>query len=212
MPTIVTRGLGFDAPSVVEQKIGDRINVQLRVVETIHATVTPVEVPVASVRTATFPLRATVYASDAISTVVVSAQPIRLVLKEEGPCMSNPEYQISMFKGDDRTLQATVSYVDGSPVDLTNSEIRFTAKERTSDSQANAVIAKANTAAGGGDTEIAIVDAAGGRCDIFLVPADTEGVNPGTYYYDVEVILASGKKYTGIRSRITLKDDVTTGT
>lgn len=210
MPTILTRGLGYDEPTIIKRVFGNEIVTQITVEDTILAVVKPDDSPVAIVESVSFNVIGVVRVEDTVRCTVVTIQDIRGVLKEEGPLMSFEDNQIRMFKGDNRTLKAAMSYPDGAVVDLTDSELRFTVKERTSDTQALAKITKANTAAGGDDTQIKITNAAGGACEVYLVPADTETLNPGTYYWDIEVILADGKKITAVRDRITLKDDVTT--
>jgi hypothetical protein len=210
VPTIITRGLGYDEPTIIYQRIGDKLIAHLVVKDTIVGTVAPEKVPKASVVSQVFQIQASIYLADEIGVVLVVSQQIHGTVIEEGPCMVNEDYQVRMFKGDDRTLEVTLSWPNGDPVDLTDAEIRFTVKEKTSITQANASIKKANEKAGGSNLQIKTINASGGRCDIYLVPVDTESMNPGTYYWDVELILASGKKITAIRSRITLKDDVTT--
>jgi hypothetical protein len=115
-----------------------------------------------------------------------------------------------MFLRDDRTLDVSANYEsDGSVVNLTGAKVWFTVKDRTSDADAQAHIMKRNAAAGGSDSEILITNPTGGAIEIYLVPADTENMNPGTYQYDVQVILSNGKTYTIARSQITFKEDVT---
>ena len=89
------------------------------------------------------------------------------------------------------------------------SKIWFTVKDRTSDEDSQAHIMKRNTAAGGSDSEILVTNPTGGAMEVYLVPADSVDMNPGTYQYDVQVILANGKTYTIVRSQITFKEDVT---
>ena len=209
MPTIITRGLGYDAPTVIVRRFGDQIVAQVTVTDTVFGVVAPDDSPIALV-SEPIPIVGTVRLSDGIQGVVVVTQVIRGVLTEEGPYMSIEDNHIKMFKGDHRDLEVTLSWPDGDPVDLTDAEIRFTVKEKLKDPQSAAKITKANAAAGGSDDEIKIINAAGGRLDVYLVPADTEDIDPATYQWDIEVILSSGKKITAVRDRITLKDDVTT--
>lgn len=212
MPTIITRGLGYDTPTIVYRYIGDRLVAHVVVKDEIVGTVVPSEVPEASVISEAYPIRAAITVADEIGAVLVISQQIFGTVIAEGPCMVNEDYQVRMFKGDNRTLEVTLSWPNGDPVDLTDAEIRFTVKEKTSLPQANASITKANQKAGGDDSQIKVITPTGGRLDIYLVPSDTNGMNPGTYYWDIELILADGKTITAIRSRITLKDDVTTST
>lgn len=212
MPTIITRGLGYDEPTIIYRRIGDHIVAHIIVTDTVVGTVVLDDMPAASVVSIPYPIQASIVLADEIGAVLVVSQQIYGTVVEEGPCMANEDYQVRMYKGDDRTLEVTLSWPSGDPVDLTDSEIRFTVKEKTSISQANASIKKANSKAGGSDLQIKVISAVGGRCDIYLVQGDTETMNPGTYYWDIELVLSTGKKVTAIRSRITLKDDVTTTT
>lgn len=209
MPTIITRGLGYDTPTIIDRRFGDHIVACVTLRDTILGTVAEEDAPIARVATSDS-IFATACLSDSIQGVVVVKQVIRGVLTEEGPYMSCEDNQIKMFKGDNRDLEVTLSWPNGDPVDLTDAEVRFTVKEKLKDPQSAAKIYKANQKAGGGDDEIKVINAAGGRLDVYLVPTDTDNIDPATYQWDIEVILSTGKKITAVRDRITLKDDVTT--
>jgi len=178
MPTIVTRGLGYDSPTIVVQRVASRLVATVRVQERLIG-------------------------------VVRTIQRIVGILSEEGPYMTLETNRITMFIRDNRDLLVTVSDDDGDPKDLTGAKIWFTVKEKLTDSDANAKIQKRNTAAGGGPTEIEVTNPTGGQCEVHLVPADTEDLDPATYHYDIQVLLADGKTYTVTRDRITFKEDVT---
>lgn len=210
MPTIITRGLGYDAPTVIDRRFGDHIVAQVVIRDSILGTVAPDDTPVAYV-SAPVSIRGTISVSNIVQAVVVVKQVIRGVMTEEGPYMNcSEDNHVRMTKGDNRDLEVTLTWPNGDPVDLTDSELRFTVKEKLSDPQSAAKITKANAKAGGGDTEIKIINPAGGRLDVYLVPTDTEDLDPATYQWDIEVILATGKKITAVKDRITLKADVTT--
>jgi hypothetical protein len=124
--------------------------------------------------------------------------------------MSIDTNKINMFLRDDRTLLVEVTYEDGSPVDLDDAKIWFTIKQKTSDPDANAILSKRNTAAGGSDDEIKIATpSTNGQAQVYLVPDDTDPINPGVYSYDVQVVLGNGKTYTVVRDQIIFKEDVT---
>jgi hypothetical protein len=124
--------------------------------------------------------------------------------------MATETNKINMFLRDDRTLFVEVHYESGAAVDLSDSKIWFTVKQKTSDPDTSAILSKKNEAAGGADTEILIVEPAeNGQAQVFLTPDDTDLVNPGVYSYDVQVLLANGKTYTAVRDQIIFKEDVT---
>jgi len=117
--------------------------------------------------------------------------------------------RIDMFIRDNRDLLVTVSDDNGAPKNLTSAKVWFTVKEKLADTDVAAKIQKRNTAAGGGPTEIEMTNPAGGQLEVHLVPADSDGMDPGTYHYDIQVLLADGKTYTVARDRITFREDVT---
>lgn len=123
--------------------------------------------------------------------------------------MSETSNTVTMFVRDNRTLTVTVHATDGTPVDLTDAKVWFTVKARMTDLDSAAVIQKKNPEAGGSEDEIHVTDPSNGVLEIYLVPADTESVDPATYVYDVQVTLISGKTYTVVRDKITFKEDVT---
>lgn len=209
MPTILTKGLGYDEPTIVYHDIASELIASVVLLARIAAIVVPEEPPVGRVRATPVSLFGTVTLSDALRGVVSNTQAILGVLKEEGPLMSLEVNKITMFIRDDRTLSVSVNQDDGTPVNLTSAKIWFTVKARTSDTDDQALIQKKNTAAGGGDDQIKIVVAAQGKMEVYLVPDDTEDLDPGTYIYDIQVTLASGKTYTVARDKITFKEDVT---
>lgn len=144
-----------------------------------------------------------------ISGTLSSMQNIIGIVSEEDPGMTTESNKIIIFSGDDRTLSLSVNQSDGSVVDLTGAKIWFTVKNRLADTDADALIQKRNTAAGGGDTEILVTDAPNGQAQIFIIPTDTEDVDAAIYSYDIQVILSTGKKHTITRSQFCVKEDVT---
>lgn len=119
------------------------------------------------------------------------------------------DQRIQMYLRDDRTLSLVVNDHNDVPVDLTGAKITFTVKSKMSDPDDQSVFQKKNSAAGGSDSEIKVLDPAGGSAEIYIVPVDTESVDPGNYMWDVQITLANGKTYTVLRGRVTFKEDVT---
>lgn len=163
-----------------------------------------------TIQIASPPIEGVVVTENLIFGVVDVEQTIVGVVKEEGPLMTVATNHLALFIRNDRTFPVSVNYsTTGNPVDLTGAKIWFTVKTRPKDEDADALVFKRNTAAGGGDTEIKVTNVAGGQLDVYLVPADTENVDMGTYDYGIRVTLANGKTYTIVRDKITLKEDVT---
>lgn len=210
MPTIITRGLGYDEPTVIYKDIGSRlvgtVIVEARIRGTVHIED---DAPVGTVRAEPIAVYGVVKLENSVVGVVSDVQAIIGCLIEEGPLMTNNANRIVMFLRDDRTLSVTANYEDGSPADLTGAKMWFTVKAKASDPDANALIEKKSSLAGGSDSEIKFTNPAGGAAEVYIVPDDTENINPGIYSYDVQVTLANGKTYTIVRDRITFKEDVT---
>jgi len=210
MPTIITRGLGYDEPTIIYKDIGSRlvgtVIAEARILGTVRVED---DVPVGQVHAEPIAVYGVVKIENPIVGVVSDSQVIIGYLVEEGPLMTSDANRIVMFLRDDRTLSVTANYEDGSPTDLTGAKMWFTVKEKASDPDVDALIEKKSSLAGGSDSEIKFTNPTGGAAEIYIVPDDTENVNPGIYSYDVQVTLANGKTYTIVRDRITFKEDVT---
>jgi hypothetical protein len=209
MPTVITRGFGYDEPTVILRKVASKLVAEVRVADYVLGVVVPEEMPSATVRSAPALVFGTVEAVVPVAATVRAIQYILGILKEEGPLMAIETNRIDMFIRDNRDLMVTVTTDDGDPEDLTDASVWFTVKQKLSDTDTDALIQKKNTEAGGDPTQITMTNPTGGQCEVHLVPADTEDMNPGTYHYDIQVKLASGKIYTVARDRITFKEDVT---
>jgi len=216
VPTIITRGLGYDAPTIIVTRIASEMAGELVVEERLIATLEMLEEEVPTgVITIPIPIVGAIVAEESLVGEVYTADVLVGTIQEEGLPMTT-DIRLVMFLRDDRTLSLTVNIPDDTepsgvkPADLTDAKVWFTVKTRTSDADDVAIIQKRNTAAGGGDTEIKLTDAVNGKAEIYVVPADTEtGVDPGIYVWDVQVTLASNKTYTVLRGRITFKEDIT---
>lgn len=209
MPTILTRGLGNDEPIIIYHDVASNLVGEVVVESRLYGTVVVEEPPVGRVALAPLPIFGTVTLVNQLVGLVRSSQVVIGILKEEGPLMPLEVNNITMFLRDDRTLSVTVNEENGDPVNLTNAKLWFTVKQRATDLDTQALIRKKTASAGGSDDEIDITDATGGRAEVYIVPADTLNMNPGTYIYDVQVTLANGKTYTVTRDKITFKEDVT---
>jgi len=124
----------------------------------------------------------------------------------------NPSSQtLYAVRGDHTTYRVTVTDSLGAAVNLTGSTISFSVKYKREDTDANALIWKKNTAGGGSDAEIEIINAVGGIFDIKIVPADTNGTDPfDGFSWDIQFILSS-RRITPIIGTFVLVRDVTIG-
>jgi len=210
MPTIITRGLGYDEPTVVSRDIASRLVGTVVAEARIFGTVRIADdAPVGQVRAEPIAVFGMVEVENPLVGIVSEAQTIIGYLVEEGPLMTTESNRIVMFLRDDRTLSVTANYEEGGAADLTGAKVWFTVKDKASDPDADALIEKKSSLAGGDDTQIKITNPTGGAAEIYIVPDDTDTMNPGIYSYDVQVTLANGKTYTIVRDRITFKEDVT---
>lgn len=109
-----------------------------------------------------------------------------------------------MYRGDTAAWDFTVTEPDGTAVDLTGaSGIRFTAKDRASDADADAVITRT---VGDGVT---VTNAAGGIVRVQLEAADTSALSaPLSLVYDLQLADASGGIYTVAAGRLEIKPDI----
>lgn len=94
---------------------------------------------------------------------------------------------ISIKKGNDRNLAATVTNAAGAAVDITGWSVRFTVKKIDTDPDSSAVINKLITAF---DTPTA------GIMNIPIDGADTDTTDPGHYFFDIRVRDAANKEHS----------------
>jgi hypothetical protein len=115
----------------------------------------------------------------------------------------------ALVRGDDTTRIITIVNADGDALDLTGCTLRFTAKRRRTDAQAAAVISKVTP------TQIALATQSGatlGTATLTIDAADTASLEAMRIdlLYDVELVTATGKKYTTETGTLTINPDVTT--
>ncbi len=211
MPTIITRGFGYDEPTVIYRDIASRLVGTVVVEDRIFGTVRlDASAPMGQVRAEPISVYGIVETKNTLVGIVEDSQAIIGYLVEEGPLMSSESNRIVMFLRDDRTLSVTANYEGaGGAADLTGAKMWFTVKAKASDVDDLALIEKRSSLAGGSDTEIKFTNPTGGAAEVYIVPDDTDEMFPGIYSYDVQVTLANGKTYTIVRDRITFKEDVT---
>lgn len=109
---------------------------------------------------------------------------------------SQPKYdctiQINLFKKRDRTFRMTIQNEDVG--DITGSSLWMSVKEQMEDEDSEAVIMKRNTEAGGSDSEAKVIDGENRIVEFYIVPSDTEDLDPGEYFADAAIMLPGGRK------------------
>lgn len=99
--------------------------------------------------------------------------------------------EITVYKGTTKNIRLTVVEEDlMTRVDLTGATVFFCVKEDICD--ANFTFQKGNMAPLSGVTLLAQVDPTIGQLDVVIDPADTADLTPGTYCYDIKIVLPSG--------------------
>lgn len=115
--------------------------------------------------------------------------------------------KLSIYRGDDASIQFTIKDEDGDAIDITNDTIFFTVKT-----------AKNSTAAGSADSTALIEKENGvgghttptsGITTFTLTDADT-AIAPGTYYYDVQRVDSGGLVSTIVVDEFEILAEVTT--
>lgn len=110
-------------------------------------------------------------------------------------------YQLNVFKENNRVLDIYFKDASGTAVNITDYTIRFTVKQRfdNSTTDASALILKNVTAH---------TDAAAGHTRVELSKTDTN-ISPGTYVYDWKYIDASGNEVTVVQDEFVVHKVVT---
>lgn len=111
---------------------------------------------------------------------------------------------LTMYRGDTAAWDFTITTPTGTAVDLSNAtEIRFTAKQRPSDADVDAVIAKT---LGDGVT---VTDAAGGVLRVQLAEDDTSALSvPLSLAWDVQLADDADGVYTVASGALSIKADI----
>lgn len=103
---------------------------------------------------------------------------------------------ISIVKGENKTLELTVRDKDNNIVDITGHTLIFTVKLNTKET------ANLFQKTSGNPAEIDLVDPTNGRADIFIDPIDTSSssILPGEYVYDIWTITPSSDEFAIIKT------------
>lgn len=113
------------------------------------------------------------------------------------------DVSITLVRGTDRTIKVVIQDPYGLPVDLTGATGYLTVKHYLDD--AAALFTKSTGTAGQG----AIAVPKSGVMEFYLLATDTNSLTPGSYVYDVQVVLSTSKRYAVISaSKLELQYDV----
>lgn len=109
---------------------------------------------------------------------------------------------ISIIRGNDKTLELHVKDEDGKAYNLAGCQLDMYVKKQITDADGDAVIHKSSTVV----TQIKITDASGGIAEIYIDPTDTLKISGvGTtleckrHYYDIELKTATPEYFTIVR-------------
>lgn len=106
-----------------------------------------------------------------------------------------------LIRGDSRTFSLTLTNkATGLPYNITGWTFYFTIKANITDLDADALLQKVVTTH---------TDAAAGKTDISIDPADTAGVEPGNYFYDIQAVTDTDDVHTICKGAITIDWDAT---
>jgi hypothetical protein len=109
--------------------------------------------------------------------------------------MARSGNEITVFRGNDRTIEVTVTDSAGGAYNLTGATIYFNVKKDEDD--VASVIAKSTADV----AEIKILSpATNGVFEIYLVPADSATIS-GLYVYDITLVIG-GKTFTLVKESI----------
>ena len=105
--------------------------------------------------------------------------------------------KITFYRGDTATINVALT-----DTDLTGGSVFFTAKSEVDDSatDSTAVVTKKVTSH---------TDPTAGETTITLSASDTNGITPGIYEYDIQIVLASGVVSTVQVGKMEVKGDIT---
>lgn len=103
---------------------------------------------------------------------------------------------LCLMRGEDAIIEVTVTDEDGEPQDITGWKLFFSIKRYLDD--ADPLVLKRNTAAGGGDGQILALTQSGatlGQFKVFVDRADTVAMDIAGHRYDAWVVVPTGESY-----------------
>lgn len=103
-----------------------------------------------------------------------------------------PEDSIEVPRGSSRTLEISITDLDGNIVDITGARVVMTLKEDVRDSALDCIFVKDTN----DPLEAVITNPTGGIVEISIIPSDTQNLDPGfEYVYDVWLVQATGDRF-----------------
>lgn len=126
--------------------------------------------------------------------------------------MSEQFIKIVMKRGQDKTYLGVVSDENGDPVDLLSTKIWFTVKQDydSEEDDSEATFQLMNTLAGGDDTQIKVIDDDDDNSfEVYIKKAHTQDLNPGQYFFDVQIDHPTYGIQYPIEGTLTIKPEVT---
>ena len=110
---------------------------------------------------------------------------------------------LTITRGDDETLDIVVTdQATGTVVDLTGAALKWMAKRRPNDADADALI----TATIG--VGVTVTSAVGGVAEVAIAAADTDGITPGAYWWELQSVDATSKVHTLSGGRLAILSDL----
>jgi hypothetical protein len=109
-----------------------------------------------------------------------------------------------MYRGDTQVFDVVVTDDAGVPVSIASDDIRFTAKRKASDDDADAVIVKTSAVSGG-----IVIGGGTGACAITIDPSDTDALaKDTTLLWDLQVTDVTGAVKTAAAGRLHILVDI----
>ena len=117
--------------------------------------------------------------------------------------LAQPARDLVVMRGDTQIMKIRVKKTDGSYLDINGSSITMTVKEDIDDEDTEAKFQKTI------GTGITILEGTNGYFEVEVVPSDTEDLDYGTYFYDIQIECADSAKYTVMQGKYLLRADIT---
>ena len=86
------------------------------------------------------------------------------------------------YRGDTKVFNLSFKNSSGQPIDISNHELWFTMKGQVTDSDADAIFQKKIIFSAGAESQ-------GGIGVLTLDSTDTGGIDPGTYFFDIQKVI-----------------------
>ena len=101
-------------------------------------------------------------------------------------CTECSDAGVTLYRKRNKTIRVTLT----GPSDITGAKIWFSVKQEGEDADADALITKKSLNNGGTDQQAMVIDGPGGILEVYILPADTENMEAGSYVYDIVIELA----------------------